>query len=472
MRRPVNSSMTDSTHISTEELETALRAWLPQQRWFAAKGSRIVSLSVTSRVPLGSRPRVEAEHVLVDVGLDAPVAEGGRVQRYQVPLGFRRAVVEDVAPWQLPVREGEFVYDGLRDPEIIALYSDALSAAQPIGSLEFRNVPGESVETGMPGRVLGAEQSNTSVVLGEVLLLKLFRQVSPGVNPDIELHRALAATGCRFVAPLRAWIETEADGELSMLGMAQDFVADAAEGWTTALASVRDLLASDRQPAELDSDFSGEAYDLGTAVAHVHADLARELGTAERAGSSTAVEEILARVEAAAEVIPELADHLPAARELIAGAEAAGTVTVQRIHGDLHLGQVLRTSTGWLLIDFEGEPAKPLEERRQRDSALRDVAGMLRSFDYAAHHLLLDDPDVTEATYARASEWARRNSASFCDGYASVTGSDPREESALLSAYELDKAVYEAVYEARNRPAWLELPMRAIRRYAPSRAGS
>ena len=280
--------MTDSTHISTEELETALRAWLPQQRWFAAKGSRIVSLIVISRVPLGSRPGVEAEHVLVDVGLDAHVAEGGRVQRYQVPLGFRRTVVEDLAPWQLPVREGVFVYDGLRDPKIIALYSDALSAAQPIGSLEFRNVPGETVETGMLGRVLGAEQSNTSVVLGEVLLLKLFRQVSPGINPDIELHRALAATGCRFVAPLRAWIETEADGEVSMLGMAQDFVADAAEGWTTALASVRDLLASDRQPAELDSDFSGEAYDLGAAVAHVHADLARELGTAERAGSSTA----------------------------------------------------------------------------------------------------------------------------------------------------------------------------------------
>ncbi|MGA9873023.1 MAG: hypothetical protein WBQ44_18015 [Rhodococcus sp. (in: high G+C Gram-positive bacteria)] len=463
--------MTDSTRVTTVDLETALLGWIPQQRWFAAKGSKLVSLTIAARVHLGSRAGVDAEHLLVDIGLDAPVSDGGRVQRYQVPLGFRETPADgsadELAAWALPLPEGGVaeVYDGLRDPVIISMYGDLLAAADTVGPVAFRTVPGETVDSSMTGRVLGAEQSNTSVVLGETLLLKLFRQISPGINPDIELHRALAETGCENVAPLRAWLEAEIDGEVSMLGMAQDFVVDSAEGWTTALASVRDLLAGDLAPEDAAADFASEAFELGVAVARVHADLARQLGTDKR-NSTASVDEILGRVEAAVDAVPELADHLPAARTLIARAEAAGTTTVQRIHGDLHLGQVLRTPTHWVLIDFEGEPAKTLEERRQSDSPLRDVAGMLRSFDYAAHHLLLGDETATPQTYDRATAWAQRNSDAFCDGYASVTGSDPRSEAALLGAYELDKAVYEAVYEARNRPTWLDIPMRAIKRLA------
>ncbi|SNT05932.1 maltokinase N-terminal cap-like domain-containing protein [Rhodococcoides kyotonense] len=453
--------MTDKANVDTEALEQALLSWLPQQRWFAAKGAAIASLNIVARVDLGSRPGVRVEHLLVDVE-----SVGGDVQQYQVPLGFRDAPAEDLMAWSLPLSTGQFVYDGLRDAEIIALYSDALASAGSIGPIDFRTVPGAGIDIGMVGRVLGAEQSNTSVILGEVLLLKLFRRISTGINPDIELHRALAKADCTYVAPLRAWIETGSDGELSMLGMAQDFAADSDEGWTTALASVRDLLAGDRVPEEMDSDFAPEARELGAAVAHVHADLARELGTDERDASST-VADILGRVEGAVAVVPELAEHLPAARELIARAEASGPTSMQRIHGDLHLGQVLRTPSTWLLIDFEGEPAKSLDERRRMDSPLRDVAGMLRSFDYAAHHLLLGDADATDETYARASAWAARNSEAFCDGYAEVAGHDPRDHATLLGAYELDKAVYEAVYEARNRPTWLDLPMRAVGRLAP-----
>lgn len=454
--------MTDSARVTTTDLELALLAWVPQQRWFAAKGSRLTSLSVAARVPLASRPGVSAEHLLVDIGLD-----DAEVQRYQVPLGFRTTADGDLRAWQLPITGDTAVYDGLRDPEIIAVYADALAAAESVGPIAFRNVVGESISTGMSGRVLGAEQSNTSVILGEVLLLKLFRRVSPGINPDIELHRALAETGCRNVAPLRGWMETadaEAqDGELSMLGMVQDFVADSAEGWNTALASMADLLAGSDAPADAAADFAAEAHELGVAVAHVHADLARQLGTATRPASES-VEQILTRVEAAVDVVPELAEHLPAARDLIARAEAAGTTQVHRIHGDLHLGQVLRTPSTWLLIDFEGEPAKTLDERRLPDSPLRDVAGMLRSFDYAAHHQLLGDPDATPADNERATQWARRNRDAFLDGYTSVTGTDPRADAALLAAYELDKAVYEAQYEARNRPTWLDIPLHAIRR--------
>jgi maltokinase len=138
---------------------------------------------------------------------------------------------------------------------------------------------------------------------------------------------------------------------------------------------------------------------------------------------------------------------------------------VQRIHGDLHLGQVLRTSQRWVFLDFEGEPAKSIEERRAPDSPLRDVAGMLRSFDYAANHQVIDSSPTPRAT-EHADEWAIRNRSAFCAGYADVSGRHPEEDVAVLAAYEADKAVYETVYEARNRPSWLPVPVASLGRIA------
>jgi maltokinase len=170
------------------------------------------------------------------------------------------------------------------------------------------------------------------------------------------------------------------------------------------------------------------------------------------------------RLDAAVEVVAELApyvEEMRAAFDAVAGLPPG--VPVQRVHGDLHLGQVLRTDNGWILIDFEGEPARTLAERTTLMSPLRDVAGMLRSFDYAARHLLAEQPVLRQLEY-RAAEWAERNRDSFCTGYARPAGRDPRDDGVLLRAFELDKAVYEVVYEARNRPSWLPIPLGSIER--------
>jgi len=175
-------------------------------------------------------------------------------------------------------------------------------------------------------------------------------------------------------------------------------------------------------------------------------------------------EQMTERLTAAIEIVPQLADHADALKALYAAvADSREPVVRQRVHGDLHLGQVLRTATGWIVLDFEGEPARSLASRRELDSPLRDVAGMLRSFDYAARHMLVEQPGDPQRAY-RAQEWADRNRAAFCTGYSNASGLDPCGESPLLRAFEADKAVYECVYEARNRPNWLMIPLNSLSR--------
>jgi maltokinase len=230
---------------------------------------------------------------------------------------------------------------------------------------------------------------------------------------------------------------------------------------------VRDLYAeADLHADEVGGDFAGESERLGATTAEVHALLARVLPSrlADEAENAATAKQMHERLDAAVAVVPELApyaDGLRAAYDAVAA--LPGGVPVQRIHGDLHLGQALRVDDGWKIIDFEGEPARPLSERTALMSPLRDVAGMLRSFDYAAQHLLAEQPSSHGLAY-RANEWAERNRDAFCDGYARACGRDPREDTVLLRAMELDKAVYEVVYEARNRPSWLPIPLGSIER--------
>ena len=417
-------------------MDPQLTEYLTQQRWYAGRNRQLTDAQPALVEPL----RADVDLVLLDVSY-----EDGPGERYQVVL--RRG-------------EGE-VGDALGDPEVANLLLGLIAESATVGPVAFAAEPGARLPVGAPSRVVGAEQSNTSVVFGEAAILKLFRRVTSGVNPDIELTRVLSRAGSPHVAPLLGTMSLEG-GPATALGMVTRFADNAAEGWDMAVASTRDLYAEgDLYADEVGGDFAGESERLGQAVAAVHATLAAELGTATAVFPMATLLERLAEVTA---TVPQVREFAAAIEERYRALDGQ-PITVQRIHGDLHLGQVLRTPETWLLIDFEGEPGQSLEQRRAPDSPLRDVAGVLRSYQYAAFQRLTEgggNVQRRKQLAARAREWADRNRAAFCAGYAEAGGTDPDAAKDLLAAYELDKAVYEAGYESRHRPQWLDIPLGAV----------
>jgi maltokinase len=318
--------------------------------------------------------------------------------------------------------------------------------------------------------VLSGEQSNTSIIYDMVdpdgnavnpMICKVFRAIHHGENPDVVLQTVLAGAGSPNVPLSVGYVEGSwadpgrPDGMATgHLAFAQEFLPGVKDAWRVAL-----------QAAEGGEDFSEPARTLGAATASVHATLASALPTVE--ATPDVVSEIMAslrsRLDTALREVPQLKEHRSAIERVYAAAEAVEWPRLQRIHGDYHLGQVLAVpDRGWVLLDFEGEPLRPMTERSVPDLALRDVAGMLRSFDYVAGSIALSGTADAEA----ASEWAHTARRAFLDGYIQESGSDVRANRALLDALEIDKAVYEAIYEIRNRPDWLEIPTRAVRRLA------
>jgi maltokinase len=429
-----------------------LSSYVFASRWFGGKG-RSGELAGTER--LGTVGTSEP-HVVIEIATVTYADAPGAPEFYQLPLALYAqpqpgAESWFIGQWDVPGFGPSFVYDAVHDPAAARKLLHEFREPSASG-VRFHRVGDNSWEDAGAPTLFAGEQSNSSIAFGDTVLLKLFRRISPGANPDIALHRELTRAACDNVAELRGWIECDSARHPQLagtlhLGMLQEFLSDAEDGWALAVES-----AGPNAPA----DFEPLARELGVAIARVHRDLCASLGIT-MLDAHTIAAGMHDRLAKAAQSVPALAPYVVGLTATYAAAGRLGPVACHRVHGDLHLGQTLysssgNTRSGWKVVDFEGEPAKSLGERTRPDSPWRDIAGMLRSFDYAqrtAEHA----PDL----------WAQRAEGAFLDGYLGRALSSA--EQTLLTAYLADKAVYEVVYETRNRPSWVSLPLAALSRW-------
>jgi maltokinase len=348
--------------------------------------------------------------------------------------------------------EGVYVYDAVWDNELAKVFLEVIS---------------DGAETAERARPMTAEQSNSSLVYDDRLILKLFRRLRPGRNPDVEVTTALANAGFDHVAaPLVEWRDGEHD-----LAFGQQFLAGGTEGWALALTSLRNLYTSQdcEVPAEAGGDFAAEAGRLGQVTAEMHLTLDRVFGRSDPAQTKHAwtglVDGLLPRLEVADRRLARSALHLV---DRLKSVDNPGPAI--RVHGDYHLGQVMRTDLGWYVLDFEGEPAKAVEDRLAPASPMKDVTGMLRSFHYASRYALVERAvDDWTDMIPLAHAWETHNRQAFLEGYQNQPGiaellPDPASSPAVIVAYELDKALYELEYERAHRPEWVSIPLDALER--------
>jgi trehalose synthase-fused probable maltokinase len=446
--------------------EATLNEWIVAQRWFASKSREVAAIVVAEAVPL----RVEAP--LLALALVEARFPSGTHEIYQLPLGFRPAE----EGWDRHVileADGWTAYDALADPahgrELLHRMRQSSVVASEENTFGFHWA--ESAAAGLGGTVdvrpVGVEQSNSSVVFGEALILKAFRRMEPGVNPELELLRFLSARGFASIAPLAGWYQV--DGRLldATLGILQEYLSDATDGWELAL----DQLVGDPE------GLLDELRELGQVTGEMHSALGSDGSDAAFAPEEPSVESLSILTADIDEQIERVFLDLPDSDavapirgrgqdvrerlQLLSHIGAGGRVI--RTHGDYHLGQTMRTQRGWVILDFEGEPARPLPERRLKRSPLRDVAGMLRSFSYAvAGSRILRGHEAPE-------DWEEQARERFLEGYHETVDASllpPGQEAAnnLLAVFELEKAVYELRYELNNRPDWVEIPVEGIAR--------
>ncbi|HEX6488352.1 MAG TPA: maltose alpha-D-glucosyltransferase [Candidatus Dormibacteraeota bacterium] len=495
-----------------QQLTEVLPSFLNVQRWFGAKSRRIKSAAIQDSVPLPYAQGVA--HITV---LEVQYVDGGEADTYLLPLatafGARAQEIWSRAPRAVIARiqgpDGEGV---LFDCLFEAGFSESLLTAIA-RRRRFRK--GRSALTGTPTKVLrqhwredspihaapsAAEQSNNSVIFGEQLILKLYRRLESGTNPDLEVGRFLTEhTRFHNIAPVAGALEYRNDGvEPVTLAVLQAYVPNQGDAWQDARTHLEDYLhtvrESHREPPEpgvvqeLAARYLEGANQLGRRTAEMHLALASSRhdpaftpeppsAHAQRSvyqAARTLSSEVFALLRSSSPALPE---PVHASVQQLLQLEPAVLTRFQgllrqpirahriRIHGDYHLGQVLKTGDDFVIIDFEGEPARTLRERRLKRFAMKDVAGMLRSFDYAAHAVLfeVDDQDGRLDPWARA--WVDSVSAAFLGQYtATAAGSsflpaNKQEAGVLLDAFLLEKALYELRYELNNRPAWLRIPV-------------
>ena len=450
----------DLSHLDGEDF----RDWIVAQRWFGSKSREVAAIEIAECVVLR-----EDSPMLSLALVEARFGEGTH-ETYQVPLGQRPAS----DGWDervIAAAGGVTIYDALADPacgrELLHRMRSGSEETEEEGTLRFRWA--ESAAAGLGGTVdvrpVGVEQSNSSIVFGEALILKAFRRVEPGVNPELELLSFLSERDFPNIATLAGWYEYEGRFIDATLGILQEYLAGARDGWELALE-------------EIGSDPDGfleRLRDLGTVTGALHTVLGSDSSRPDFAPDEPSQEALSLLTADVDEQIERIFVDLPESEALepIAGrgqdvreklqalSHIGAGGRVIRTHGDFHLGQTMQSGRGWVILDFEGEPARPLPERRLKRSPLRDVAGMLRSFSYvtAGAGLLrgIGAPDG----------WEERARAAFLDGYFERVdpallppGEAPTRQ--LLSVFELEKAVYELRYELNNRPDWVAIPVAGI----------
>ncbi len=431
--------------------EADVREFVKAQRWFGAKGRELLETTVLDLADLAVDPGSL-------VGLLLEVRYGGGTH--------------DV--YQLLARSAsgagpETAFDVLHDPaaasRILELAAREATVPSSLGTIDFSSL-GELSPT--PAgvipvvRLLGVEQSNSSVVVDDEVVVKLYRRLEPGVNPELELLRFFTRTGFPNVPELRGWWTYSGEAMTTTLGIVQRYLRGARNGWELA----REQLQSSPEP------FLATLDRLGRVIGAMHAALAADAEDPAFAPEDASPEALAILTATIDDEIEQIFDHLPdddavapiagrgdAVRELLGGLATAGPVgRLIRHHGDLHLGQVLRAADDWFVIDFEGEPARTLPERRARRSPLRDVAGMLRSFAY-----------VTTVAGRAGDGTEERARELFLAGYlaaaqgAGILPPSPQLER-LIGIFELEKAVYELRYELDHRPDWVHIPVAGIER--------
>ncbi len=448
-----------SADLPLEPLTDLLRAWLPTRRWFPAKGVA-AQVEVVAVLPLDDPsvriPLVRVRAGSVDALLQVPVV-----------LGPVTVVPQDSDADVIGRLDDRVLRDAVGHPAFLRAWLAAADGPQGHAPADL------DPDT---ARVITGEQSNTSVVLRRahadphqppVAILKVFRALAAGPNPDVDVPRRLVEVGWDGVPAPLGWL----------VGRWPDGGGDLADGYLGALSAfvpaARDGFELACELAGAGTSFDEEAGQLGAVVAGMHAALVRGFGTepdpvpapADGQAAASGPEQVARQLEErfawAADAVPALLPYADEVRRVAARVRALPAAPPrQRVHGDLHLGQVLRSAGRWVVTDFEGEPLAPLASRTRPDLAVRDVAGMLRSFDYAAA--------VGGLHHETARDWSGSARRALLVHYDEVAGTSlaagEGSSAVLLTALELDKALYEAVYEQRNRPSWLHIPLAGLDR--------
>jgi trehalose synthase-fused probable maltokinase len=444
--------------------EDALLEHIRSRRWFGSKSEEVTHASVLASA------LVRDKSPLMVVAIIEIRFQAGTHDLYQLLLGFRP---EDEGWEQDAVThaEGWVVYDALSDPvlaiEMVKLIRDDTTVPADEGEIDFRPADLKGVPPEIPApRPVGVEQSNSSVVYGDALILKTYRRLEAGLNPELELLRFLTLRRFANVAALSGWYSYSSRVLEATLGILQEYVPNAIDGWELAVAEL------ERAPEE----FLTRLHALGEVSGDLHAvlgsdstdpDFSPEEPSAEALALLTAT--IDEEIEAIFRDLPEIeavepirgrGEEVRERLRLISNVGAPGKVI--RTHGDYHLGQVIWDGRHWIVLDFEGEPARPLRERRQKRSPLRDVAGMLRSFAYAVSAVQFRGVEVQ-------ADWEDRARNEFLAGYFEKVDRNlipPGRDATLklLVVFELEKAVYELRYELNNRPDWVQIPVAGIMR--------